>query len=159
MRKICAALIVMALALSGMYVVSAQEITSPGEITIDGSVEVEHSSFKVIVPSSLPMIADSEGNITAASNAEIINRSSKSVKITSLNITAKQGSDWTLVNDVPSDVRGANEFTFSTSLNINDTIQANDVLPFTYDAQLSPITEGTTSIDLVTMTVTIDWEE
>ena len=94
-----------------------------------------------------------------ADNATVINKSNAAVKLTDIDIIAKEGSGWTLVDANPSDTRDAREFTFRTSL-VADTVLARDeVLPFTYSTELSPTTEGENGLDLATVEVTVDWAD
>lgn len=59
----------------------------------------------------------------------------------------------------PSPVRDAMEFSFTTFL-VKDTVLVKDeVLPFSYNAELSPLTVGTDSLDLATVSVTVDWAD
>ena len=140
--------------------ISTSILTEAGQsATMDGAVEIEELNFKVVVPSTLPMVADSEGNVQVASNASIDNKSNAKVKITGLEIEANSESGWTMVDSNPSKTRGDNEFSFGTSLSIGDEIAKGDALEFTYNADLSPAEQGVDSVDLVTLTITLDWAE
>lgn len=140
--------------------IASQEITLAGMPAVMSSdVEVEPLSFKVVLPTNLPLYMDTNGTVTAASNASILNKSNAAVKITDIEITAKPDCDWVLVSDNPSDKRDAGEFTFSTSLTAGTVLAKGEELPFTYIADLSPVSVGVDSIDLATVTVTIDWED
>lgn len=140
--------------------VPTQEVTTSGsDISMTGAVEVIERNFNVIVPAVLPMVADTDGNVTTATNATIINKSNGPVKVTSLNIASNANSGWRLVADTPSTERGANEFTFDTSLMMGDVIPSNSELDFTYRAKMSPIEDNVNAIDIVTVTITLDWEE
>lgn len=135
-------------------------LTNAGDSAdVGGTVTFEEMNFKVIVPASLPMTADPNGNVTTANNAVIINESNAPVQITKLEIKENSSSGWTMVSGTPSDTRGANEFNFATSLNVGDVIEQGEELPFTYKAHISPVAEDTTTADIVTLTLTIDWEE
>lgn len=102
---------------------------------------------------------DSAGVITTATNATVTNKSNASVRMTDITVTAKDGSGWTIVEGTPSTVRDSMEFSFTTSL-VKDTVLAKDeVLPFSYNAELSPLTVGTDSLDLATVSVTVDWAD
>lgn len=138
--------------------VAVSTLTNPGSAEMLGTVEVEELRFKVIVPSVLPMSADPTGEVTAATNATIQNLSNATVKITDLAIAANAESGWTMVEN-PSKTRGDNEFSFSTSLTTGSTIAPGESLRFTYDADMSPAEEDVELVDMVTMTVTIDWGE
>lgn len=140
--------------------IALTEITTAGTpASMQGSVDVEPLNFKVIVPAYLPMSVDPSGNVTTATNASIENRSNAPVQITALDIAASALGGWTLVDSSPSKTRGANEFTFNTSLAVGNTIEQGETLGFTYSAEMSPVEEGIDNIDIVTLTVTLDWEE
>lgn len=137
-----------------------QSIDNPGDSAdIDIVAEFEPLAFKVLVPTVLPIYVDLVGTVTTATNATVQNKSNAAVKITDLDIVAKPESGWTLVDGTPSTTKDANELSFTTSLAVNDTLAAGQTLPFTYDAKLSPITAGVESVDLATMTITVDWAE
>lgn len=139
---------------------TTQTITTPGSsASVEGGVEIEERNFKVIVPAFLPMTADADGNVTTATNASIINQSSAPVQITGVNINENEASGWKLVDSEPSKERGANEFTFATSLKTGTVINQNDELKFTYTAKMSPVEEGVTAVNIVTVGITLDWEE
>ena len=42
---------------------------------------------------------------------------------------------------------------------LGDEIAKGDALEFTYNADLSPAEQGVDSVDLVTLTITLDWAE
>ena len=121
------------------------------------AVEVETKNFQVVLPTTLPVFVALDGTVSTATNAAIVNESNAAVTITDLNINAAPASGWTLVDTTPSQDDGATEFSFSTSLNIDDTIDANDELPFTYDAAFSPAIYDIDRIDVSTVSVTLDW--
>ena len=134
-----------------------QVLTAPDtSAEMQGIVDVDALNFRVILPTTLPMRSDPMGNVTTATNAKIKNEGNAPVKISDLTIEADPNGGWTLV-DRPSTTRGANEFSFNISLNVDDVIAANDELPFTYEVKLSPPEEDVTSIELVTVTATFDW--
>lgn len=140
--------------------VPTQEVTDAGsDISMTGAVEVRERNFSVTVPSVLPMVADTDGNVTTATNATITNNSNAPVKIKELSVLPVNGSGWTLVDGNPSTVRGAKEFSFDTSLTQGTVIDSNSDLNFTYEAKMSPIEDNVNAIDIVTVTITLDWEE
>lgn len=140
--------------------VTTQTLSVAGSDAIMGSdVEVEPLSFKVVAPTTLPLYLSSDGTVTAATNASISNKSNAPVKITGVSIAANAECGWTLVNSSPSGNRGDNEFTFTVNINEDTVISRGGELPFTYSAQLSPVEQGTETINLATVSVTIDWAE
>lgn len=161
---LCSALAVTVSLAATMSVGAADttEITGPGDTAvITGSIEVEQANFCVVVPSNLPMYVDSNGDVTAATNAEIQNLGTGAVKLTKVDISEKKDSGWTLVKGEPSTSRGANEFSFTTSLNESDVIAAGESMQFTYDAKLSPLdyNEPGGGLNIVTLALTFDWED
>lgn len=141
------------------YMASQNIITAGETAEIDTTVDIAPLSFNVIVPTTLPVDVATDGTITTASNATVTNKSNAAVRITNISITEKPECGWTLVASNPSTVRDAKEFTFTTSLTSDTVLASNEVLPFTYNAKLSPLTEGADSLDLATVSVTVDWAD
>lgn len=140
--------------------IGTQDILNAGDTAdINAVAEVEPMCFNVIVPTSLPIYVDSLGVVSVADNASITNKSNSGVKLTAIDISAKAESGWTLVGSNPSLTRDAKEFTFTTSLAVGDVLDRNETKRFTYNAELSPITEGADSLDLATVAVTVDWAD
>lgn len=140
--------------------IGSQGIINAGDTAdIDAVAEVEPMCFNVIVPTSLPIYVDSLGVVSVADNASITNKSNSGVKLTAIDISAKAESGWTLVDSNPSLTRDAKEFTFTTSLAVGDVLGHNETKQFTYNAELSPITEGAENLDLATVAVTVDWAD
>lgn len=140
--------------------IGSQNVGNAGDTAdINAVAEVEPMCFNVVVPTTLPVYVDASGVVSTATNATVTNKSNAAVKMTDINIVAKDSSGWTLVASNPSTVRDAMEFTFTTSL-VKDTVLAKDeVLPFTYSTELSPLTEGADALDLATVQVTVDWAD
>lgn len=137
-----------------------QTIAMAGDTAdIDAVAEIEPLHFNVVVPTTLPIHVATDGTVTVATNATIENKSNAAVRITDLNIDAKPESGWTLVADNPSDIRDAKQFTFETSLAVNMVLDKGEAKPFTYAAKLSPMTAGSDSLDLATVSVTVDWAD
>lgn len=137
-----------------------QSIAMAGDTAdIDAVAEIEPLHFNVVVPTTLPIYVATDGTVTVATNAAVENKSNAAVRITDLNIDAKPESGWTLVADNPSDVRDAKQFTFETSLAVNMVLDRGEVKPFTYATELSPMTTGSDSLDLATVSVTVDWAD
>ena len=140
--------------------VGTQSVIEPGTGTdVSAVADIEAACFDVIIPTNLPIYVDDHGQVTVADNASIKNKSSLAVKITDVEIKAKPDTGWTLVDTSPSQARDAKEFTFTTSLTTGTELNVDETITFTYDAQISPTTEGYTSLDLATVTVVVDWAE
>lgn len=139
---------------------STQNMLSAGDTAdINAVAEIEPLSFNVVVPTTLPIYVATDGTVSTATNATVKNKSNAAVRITAIDIREKAESGWTLVDDNPSDVRDAKEFTFETSLAVNQVLQRDEILPFSYQAELSPMTNGEDSLDLATVSVTVDWAD
>lgn len=140
--------------------VGTQSVIEPGAGTdVSAVADIEAACFDVIIPTNLPIYVDDHGQVSVADNASIKNKSSLAVKITDVEIKAKPDIGWTLVDTSPSQARDAKEFTFTTSLTTGTELNVDETITFTYDAQISPTTEGYTSLDLATVTVVVDWAE
>lgn len=140
--------------------IATQEMLNAGDTAdINAVAELEPLCFNVVVPTTLPIYVAADGTVTTATNATVENKSNAAVKITGISTVAKPESGWTLVAENPSDTRDANEFTFRTSLAVDDVLARAEVKPFTYNVELSPMTAGTDNLDLATVSVTVDWAD
>lgn len=139
---------------------TTQNIQSAGDTAdISAVADVEPLNFNVIVPSALPIYVDSNGVVSTATNASIINRSGAPIQITGVDITAKPESGWTLVQGTPSKQFEAKEFSFLTSIENLTVLDCGQEMPFTYGASLSPTTVGEDGLDIATVSVTVDWAQ
>lgn len=137
-----------------------EELGAAGDTAdISAVADIDPLCFKVIVPTMLPIYVDSLNSVSVASNATITNKSGAAVKITDVEIVPKQDSGWTLVDSKPAHVRDAKEFKFETSLAVNTRMVPDEVLPFTYTAELSPLVSGAEALDLAIISVTVDWAD
>ena len=135
-----------------------QSITDiDGTADMGVAVEVESKSFKVTLPTTLPVYISQDGTVTTATNTEILNESNAAISITDVDINAKSGSDWTHVDTSPSTESGSKEFSFTTSLNPGDVLAAKATLPFTYDAAFSPDIFELENIDIANVVLTFGW--
>lgn len=140
--------------------ITTQNIQSAGDTAdISAVADVEPLNFNVIVPSALPIYVDSNGVVSTATNASIINRSGAPIQITGVDITAKPESGWTLVQGTPSKQFEAKEFSFLTSIENLTVLDCGQEMPFTYGASLSPTTVGEDGLDIATISVTVDWAQ
>ena len=140
------------------FYVGATSMSEAGSTTdIAALADVEAMVFNVVVPSTLPIYVDEYGKVSVADNAIVQNLSCASVVITEVKINESQSGDWTLVDANPSPNRDANEFTFTTTLREGIVLAKDEVLSFTYGAELSPVTSGAVALDLATVSVTVDW--
>lgn len=138
----------------------SQSLLNAGDTAdIAAVADIDALKFHVIVPTTLPIYVD-DANVTyVADNADITNKSGAAVKLTDVKITPVAESGWTMVDTTPSSEIGANEFTFSTTIEKNRVLTISEVYPFEYRAKLSPTTEASTSLELATVMVTVDWAD
>lgn len=138
----------------------SQSLLNAGDTAdIAAVADIDALKFHVIVPTTLPIYVD-DANVTyVADNADITNKSGAAVKLTDVEITPVAESGWTMVDTTPSSEIGANEFTFSTTIEKNRVLTISEVYPFEYRAKLSPTTEASTSLELATVMVTVDWAD
>lgn len=138
--------------------ITDQELNNAGDTAdIAAVADIDALKFHVIVPTSLPIYVD-DSNITyVANNADIINKSGAAVKLTGVNIVANAESGWTMVEGSPTKEMEGHEFNFSTTIEQNKVLDASEVYPFQYMANLSPTTEASSSLELATVMVTVDW--
>ena len=105
------------------YKANLREGTSVDSATGAASVPVtvarEAATFSVTVPTTLPISADADGNVTTATDAAIINNSGAPVAVTKVELASL--SDWTLaaysrdILNLPVDTRQ-----FGLQMNIGD---------------------------------------
>lgn len=151
-------------------------VTPDAPITSEGSSQdipvtltADPMQFSVTLPSSLPITVDSTGKVYTASNAEIVNYSSRPVRVTDVIMESADG--WTLIgydNCVPSsgsvalDIEGVK----STGNNINDFTLASydpigpdgDALHLDYTALLPTFYEELVLYP-VNVTFVINWAD
>lgn len=65
-----------------------------GSASVPVNVTREAATFSVVVPTTLPISVDADGNVTTATDATIINNSSAPVAVTKVELTSQ--SNWTL---------------------------------------------------------------
>ena len=128
------------------YKANLREGTSVDSATGSASVPVtvarEAATFSVVVPTTLPISVDADGNVTTATDATIINNSSAPVAVTKVELASL--SDWTLaaysrdILNLPVDTRQ-----FGLQMNIGDKTIAtsnsgtSDILSDSLNAQIA----------------------
>lgn len=126
------------------------------------------SRFSVTVPAFMTMVVSGDGEVYAATNAEIVNNSTAPIAVTDITITTDNG--WTLV---PYNTDMANEKVDSRQIGfiLNgtdgfDVILANDgrwiaekdsAIPLSYDAVVSATSEILTDEQVLTVIFVIGW--
>lgn len=126
------------------------------------------SRFSVTVPAFMTMIVSGNGEVYAATNAEIVNNSTAAIAVTDITITTDNG--WTLV---PYTTDMANEKVDSRQIGFmlngtdgfdgilsNDgrwTAAKNSYIPLSYDAVVSATSEILTDEQVLTVVFFIGW--
>lgn len=128
------------------YKANHREGTSVDSTTGSASVPVnvtrEAATFSVVVPTTLPISVDADGNVTTATDATIINNSGATVAVTKVELASL--SDWTLaaynrdILNLPVDAKQ-----FGLQMNIGDKTVAtsnsgtSDILSDSLNAQIA----------------------
>lgn len=112
-----------------------------GSASVPVNVTREAATFSVVVPTTLPIAVDADGNVTTATDASIINNSSAPVAVTKVELASL--SDWTLaaysrdILNLPVDAKQ-----FGLQMNIGDKTVAtshsgtSDVLSDSLNARI-----------------------
>lgn len=112
-----------------------------GSASVPVNVTREAATFSVVVPTTLPIAVDADGNVTTATDATIINNSSAPVAVTQVELASL--SDWTLaaysrdILNLPVDAKQ-----FGLQMNIGDKTVAtsnsgtSDVLSDSLNARI-----------------------
>lgn len=126
------------------------------------------SRFSVTVPAFMTIVVSGNGEVYAATNAEIVNNSTAAIAVTDITITTDNG--WTLV---PYNTDMANEKVDSRQIGfmLNDTdgfdgilsndgrwtAEKNSYIPLSYDAVVSATSEILTDEQVLTVIFVIGW--
>ena len=113
-----------------------------GSASVPVNVTREAATFSVVVPTTLPISVDADGNVTTATDATIINNSGATVAVTKVELASL--SDWTLaaynrdILNLPVDAKQ-----FGLQMNIGDKTVAtsnsgtSDILSDSLNAQIA----------------------
>ena len=113
-----------------------------GSASVPVNVTREAATFSVVVPTTLPISVDADGNVTTATDATIINNSGATVAVTKVELASL--SDWTLaaynrdILNLPVDAKQ-----FGLQMNIGDkTVTTSnsgtsDILSDSLNAQIT----------------------
>lgn len=129
------------------------------------------SHFSVTVPTSMTISVDKNGKTYSASNVSIANNSTGAVKVTSINLTGKNG--WKIV---PYSTNMANEKVDAKKIGLkignsvstsgsamqmsgNWTIAKNSSLALSYGAVVSATSSPVTDQNVIDITFVIDWSD
>ena len=128
------------------------------------------SYFSVTVPAVMMLAVSETGEVTAATNAVIINNSSAAVVVSDVTILSADG--WTIVpyeTNMADEKVNANLIGFrienirttnysdSESFAGNWTVDSGDKLPLTYDAVVSAASHAITDEQVLTVIFVIEW--
>lgn len=170
-----ALLLIMILSLvgGGVYADSQNVVTAPGTGVSDITLTVEATAFSVTVPMTLPVAMDSNGEVTTATTAKIINNSYGQVIVTNAEITGTGG--WSIVAfDSNFEARPVGSKALGFKINEDETIageldfvqshwtaiDGNSTLLITYDAKLpAQKTAIGTASKIADIVFTIGWKE
>lgn len=159
--------------------VSAIEITDSGSGSVPVILTAEAATFSVTVPASLPISVDSNGVVTTAENAKIVNNSHGAVVVTGMSIKGQEG--WTTVDYDNVNMQSERVGTKKVAFEINgekttgeDAISFNplnfpkidgknitdtDELNITYNAKVPAQVNALTDEKIVNVIFTIAWYE
>lgn len=165
MKKISIVLICLLLIFNNTLIAFADEIPTPAVLDQDST------TFNVIVPTTLPVNVDKNGDITIAGHAEIINNSYGPVIINAFKVSPKNG--WSLVN-FSENLRkghkfGENKFsvklcntqipdTGTVNLSPGISIPGEGKIPFSYQFKVSPIAIATNE-SIADVIIVMDWDK
>ena len=152
---------------------STTEYGSHSDTDNDGKCDscgYEMSYFSVTVPAVMMLAVSETGEVTAATNAVIINNSSAAVVISDITILSADG--WTIVpyeTNMADEKVNSNLIGFcienirttdsgdSESFAGNWTLDSGDTLPLAYDAVVSAVSHAITDEQVLTVIFVIGW--
>lgn len=175
MKKIIASIlaVVMVTIIGVSSAYAATDIGTPGgEGDTKVTLDAEAATFKVTVPTVLPYTVDSNGVVSVADNAKIINESNGPVIVT--NVTAKTLDSWKLVEvgtDFQSVKVNSPEFTMTLNgdnfpagttsvLPLGDSwtsINGNSDFALTYTGDFAEQSEVIENENIANVIFTISW--
>ena len=142
--------------------------------------DIEPTEICVSVPVSLPVSVDKDGNVKTADNCVIINESSASVRVKSVNISAKNG--WTLTDY--RDIQGfdsakvdSNKLAFMLTIggsqpvytdnseNLTQSIMktpavinSHEIAPVKYDVMVTPVSAAVKGLEIADIVFILEWD-
>ena len=171
-NKIIALLI--ALTMLGQISVTASAISTSGETGESSAIlNQEQTSFKVTVPTSLPIAVDSDGVVTTATDVEIHNNSYGPIVISDIQVDVANG--WSLVDfdkDMSKSKLGLKEFGLSIqgdkvqpdgSVALTpsswESVSGGAIKSFNYDAIVSPQKTALSDVNIANVVFVLGWAE
>ena len=135
--------------------------------TADGSIGGDPAATKmsVTVPTVLPIAVGTDGTVSTATDAKIVNNSFGAVKVNSVSIEAAQGWSLAAVGDkatLAHEKVNANKFGFSLCLGngekkLTDNKNASKQTLLT-DAIVTPVSEAVTNTAIASVLFIIAWD-
>lgn len=148
----------------------APEQPTEDELSTPAILNQEQTEFNVTVPTSIPVAVNSEGKVTCAGNAKIINNSYGPVCIKAFKVQPQNG--WTLV-DFTENLRkghkfGENKFAVNlcgqfvpssglATIEGGMPIPGHSSIPFPYQFKISPVAEALTQT-IASIVIVVDWD-
>lgn len=147
-----------------------------GSASVPVNVTREAATFSVVVPTTLPISVDADGNVTTATDAAIINNSGAPVAVTKVELASL--SDWTLaaysrdILNLPVDTRqfglqmnigGKTVATSNSGVSdilsdsLNARIAKGQNCAVTYNALFPAQTAAVSDTQIANVVFTIDW--
>ena len=161
--------IALAMALSMMLFITANAADSDN---LDSALALtaEPAVFSVTVPTTLPVAIDSNGVVTCADNAKVINNSKAPIRIARCTVTP--ASSWTLSawdtnfnavqagrKEMAMQLFGQGVPTAGTLTLTNEVISGGGEAPLNYDVKLPMQLAAASSLKIADVTFVISWAD
>lgn len=154
---------------SAVSVQAADVSRSGGNGSSKVTLDVSSRTFRVTVPSVLPIWVDSDNNVTVADNAKIRNLSEGPVDVTNVSVEADNG--WSLVpfntdfKKVPVDTKQygmtmyGDDVVDGVDLSLFDRIDGSDEISVVYDGNVAIQQRDINKADIGHVVFTVAWAE
>jgi len=171
---------------SGDSASSTLTLSSTDDGTLDGAPAP--TAMSVTVPTALPMAVGTDGTVTTATDAKIVNNSFGAVKVSNVTVTGANG--WTITtfgskDTLASEKVDSNKFGFSitigggTALNTDNSDansqtllssaisgcymsgvgdSVNNTVAVTYDAIVTAVSAAVTNVSIASVVFIIEWD-
>lgn len=143
--------------------------TSGGTVTSEVQINTAAASFKVTVPSVLPVTVAADGTVTVAQSVSVVNGSNAPVKVKNITVSGTNG--WSKVAfDTEFNKRAVGLQEFGLQLNGVDaydgdmaatfsSINGNDSESFSYDANIAVQKDALSGVSIAKVVFTVAWDE
>lgn len=154
---------------SAVSVQAADIRSSGGNGSSKVTLDVSSRTFRVTVPSVLPIWVDSDNNVTVANNAKIRNLSEGPVDVTNVSVEADNG--WSLVpfntdfKKIPVDTKQygmtmyGDDVVDGVDLSLFDRIDGSDEISVVYDGSVAIQQRDINKADIGHVVFTVAWAE